>query len=125
MRCLILDTSSIMFGFSNNRNVFEIAANRFPGYRQLVSRGIINELREISKNKGKRGSYARIAMMELRAKKIDIDNISEADHWILDKAERNRSSIVITNDTQLVKRLLSLGIRVLKLSRSGILRAVW
>ena len=123
MRYLILDTSSMIFGFSNNENVFEIASYKFPGYRQLVSVGIVDELRGISKSKGRIGLYAKVALMELRAKKIDIDNIKGADQWILDKARRNRNCIVVTNDTTLVKRLSGSGIKVLKLSKSGILRA--
>jgi rRNA-processing protein FCF1 len=120
---LILDTSSMLFGFSNNVNVFELAEAEFPRYKMLVSRGIVNELEAISRNKGKKGSCARVALMELRAKKIEIDNINRADGWILEKARRNRGSVVVTNDTPLAKRLLRFGTAVFKISRSGMLRS--
>ena len=122
MKFLILDTSSMLFGFSNNRNVFDMSASEFPGYKPLVSAGIINELEGISRNRGKKGACARIALMEIRAKKIEIDNINRADGWILEKASRNRGSIVVTNDTPLAKRLLRFGTTVLKISRNGMLR---
>ena len=122
MRYLILDTSSMLFGFSNNRNVFDIATSEFPGCRPLVSAGIIRELEGISQNRGKKGACARIALMEIRAKKIEIDNINGADGWILEKARRNRGSVVVTNDTPLAKRLLRFGTNVMKISRNGMLK---
>jgi len=123
LKYLILDTSSMLFGFSNNRNVFDIAMGEFPGYRPLVSIGIIHELNGLSQNKGKKGACARMALTEIRAKKIEIDNINRADGWILEKARRNRGSVVVTNDTLLAKRLLRFGTAVLKISRSGMLRS--
>ncbi len=123
MKYLILDTSSMLFGFSNNRNVFDIAMSEFPGCRPLVSIGIIRELNGLSQNKGKKGACARMALVEIRAKKIEIDNINRADGWILEKARRNRGSVVVTNDTPLAKRLLRFGTAVLKISRSGMLRS--
>ena len=123
MKYLIIDSSSMLFGFSNNNNVFDIASGEFHGITMLVSAGIVGELRSISRNKGEKGRCASIALMELRAKKIEIDNIKGADEWIFGKARSNTGSIVITNDTELAKRLLDCGIKVLKLSRSGILKA--
>ena len=124
MGYLIIDTSSILFGFAYNRNVFEIATQRFPGSTPLVSRGIIRELTRFSAQKGKKGLRARIALIELKAKKINVDNINaNADSWILDTAPKKRGSVVITNDTALAKRLVSKGVRVYKISRSGLLKA--
>lgn len=124
MGYLIIDTSSILFGFSYNRNVFEAAMQRFPGSTLLVSRGIISELTRFSSQKGKKGLRARIALLELKAKKINVDNINaNADSWILNTAPKKKGSVVITNDTALAKRLSSKGVRVYKVSRSGLLRA--
>ncbi len=83
------------------------ALRQFPGYKLLVSKGIIRELSRFSAKKGKKGLSARIALLELKAKKINVDNISTyADSWILDTgAIKNRGSVVITNDTALAKRL--------------------
>ena len=71
---------------------------------------------------GQKGACARIALMEIRAKKIEIDNINGADGWILEKARRNRGSVVVTNDTPLAKRLLRFGTNVMKISRNGMLK---
>ncbi len=119
---VIVDTSSMMFGFSHNRNVFEAVQRRFPTRKPLVSRGILAELRAISENRGKRGASARLALLEIKAKKIDVDNITEyADKWILDASPR-RGKVVITNDTALARRLLSRGVVVFKMSVSGEIR---
>ena len=123
MKYAIIDTSSMLFGFSYNRNVFETAKGQFPGYRMLVSKGIIRELTRLSNNKGSKGLRARIALLELKAKKIDVDNISiHADKWILDTAMRNKGSVVVTNDTALAAKLSRAKLKVYKVSKSGILR---
>jgi rRNA-processing protein FCF1 len=114
----------MLFGFTYNRNVFESAIRQFPGYKLLVSRGIIRELTKISANKGNRGLRARVALLELKAKKINVDNISiYPDKWILDTSLKNKESIVITNDSALARKLKLGKIRTYKISRSGILKA--
>lgn len=123
MRCVIIDTSSILFGFAYNRNVFETAKRSFPGYELLVSKGIIRELSAISANRSSRGLRARVALLELKAKKISVDNISiNADKWILDTAAKNKDFIIITNDTALARGLEKLSVRVFKMSKSGVLK---
>ena len=120
MRYVIIDTSSMLFGFSHNRNVFETAKERFPGYGMLVSRGITGELAGIASNKSAKGLKARVALLEIKAKKISVDNISiNADKWILDTAARNKGFIVITNDTALARKLAMIRVKVFKISRSG------
>ncbi len=124
MRYVIIDTSSIIYGFSYNRNVFETAYEQFPEYRQLVSKGIIRELSRFSGVRGSKGLRARVALLELKAKKIDVDNISiNADKWILDTAMRNKDCIVITNDTALARELALAKVKVFKMSRNGIFRS--
>lgn len=123
MKQVLIDTSSIVFGFSYNRNVFETAKREFSGYELTVSKGIIKELNRLSMNKGSKGLRARVALLELKAKKINVDNISVyADKWILDKALKNRNYIVITNDTILARKLSLSKVKVYKISKSGILK---
>jgi len=123
VKYVIIDTSSILFGFSYNRNVFETAKEQFRGYKMLVSKGIINELTRLSANKGSKGLRARIALLELKSKRIDVDNISiHPDRWIVDTAIKNNSSVVITNDTALAAKLLRAKLKVYKISKSGILK---
>ena len=123
MRYAIIDTSSMLFGLSYKKSVFEAAIRHFPGYRMLVSRGIVRELARMSANRGARGARARVALLELKAKKIDVDNISTyPDKWILDTALRNRNCIVVTNDSALAGKLALSKVRTYKMSKSGMLR---
>lgn len=122
MDYVIIDTSSILFGFSYNRNVFETAKEKFPRTKILVSRGIIKELTKLSSNKGKKGLRARVALLEIKAKKINVDNISiYPDKWILDTVIRNKNHVVITNDTALARKLLLAKVKAFKISKSGML----
>lgn len=123
MKLLIIDTSSILFGFSNKINAFEAAQHHFPTHRLLVSSGIMRELSGIATNKGARGAHAKLALSILKSKKINIliDN-QLVDKWILGSAEQHPGITVITNDSILAKRLKQAGAEVCKLSRSGILR---
>lgn len=122
MQYVIIDTSSMLFGFSNGRSVFEAAKARFPTRKQLVSKGIINELNRLSINKGKKGACARLALLDIRAKKVKVDHIAAyPDSWILAKA-RETGAVTITNDTILSKRLIALDLKALKMSRNGMLK---
>jgi rRNA-processing protein FCF1 len=112
-----------MFGLSNNRSVFSSAHEQFHDYRPLVSKGIIRELVKLSSNKGNKGATARVALLEIKAKKINVDNISTyPDKWILDTASKRKDCIIVTNDTALAKRLRFAKENVYKISRSGILK---
>ena len=123
MSYTIIDTSSMLFAFSYKKNLFDIAKYAFPGNKQLVSKGIINELTRISHNKGSKGTYAKIALLELKSKKVSVDNITgNADAWILNKARASKDIVVITNDSALARSLLSEGAKVFKIAKSGILR---
>jgi len=122
MDYVIIDTSSILFGFSYNRNVFETAKEKFPRTKILISRGIIKELTKLSSNKGKKGLRARVALLEIKAKKINVDNISiYPDKWILDTVIRNKNHVVITNDTALARKLALAKVKAFKISKSGML----
>ncbi|MDE1868726.1 MAG: hypothetical protein KGH60_02050 [Candidatus Micrarchaeota archaeon] len=122
MQYIIIDTSSMLFGFANNRSVFEAVKRRFPDRKQLVSKGIISELNRLSINKGKKGACARLALLEIRLKRIQVDRISVyADSWVFAKAKRLNAT-TITNDTALAKRLAGANLKVFKISRNGMLK---
>ncbi len=119
----ILDTSSILFGFSNMRDTFEVAKNKFPGRKILVSRGVLRELAGISMNRGKRGASAKAALEAIRYKKIEVDsNNSNVDSWVYGAARRYPHSVVITNDTELYKKLKTINIESFKLTKDGHLK---
>ncbi len=121
MKLAIIDTSSILFGFSHRRNAFDVVRYVLHGHSLYLSGAVVNELRQISKNRGRLGASARIALQELRYKNIKGSNkwLSDADLDIMRVAGRHKGSTVITNDTALVKRLHGLGVEVFKLSISG------
>lgn len=106
MKLAIIDTSSILFGFSNRKNVFE-AASDLRGYSLLVVAAVIRELRWRARNKGALGAAARTALLELRYKNIKVASkaAGDADAEILRAARKHKGSAVITNDTELSKRL--------------------
>jgi rRNA-processing protein FCF1 len=120
---LIVDTSSIVFGFTYKEDVFAIAKKDFPSMNMLISVGILNELSKLSRNKGKKGAAAKTAIESLRYKKINVDsNTGSVDSWIFNKAKEYPHSVVITNDTELFKKLKASEIRSLKLTKTGLLR---
>ncbi len=122
-RFVIIDTSSILFGIANRKDVFDIARARLPGYQMIVSRGVIREIRGISQNRGRRGASAGAALEAIKYKKVHVDNNStDVDDWILSKAIGYPGSVVITNDTALAKRLRSNSVETRKLTRDGSLR---
>lgn len=121
MRYVIVDTSSILFGFSNRKSVFE-AVRAELGVACLVSKGIISELNSISTRKGIRGGEARAALWELSLKKIKIEaNPKYPDSWIRQRVTQPGIVAVVTNDTRLASAIKD-DVMVLKLSRDGRLR---
>lgn len=120
---LIIDTSSIVFGFSNKRDVFEIAHGRFPGYDILISAGVLGELSKLARNRGTKGAGARTAIEALKYKKVNVDNSTgSVDSWIYAKSREYPHTVVVTNDTELYKKLKSANINCLKLTKAGLLR---
>ncbi len=120
---VIIDTSSILFGISCKKDVFQIAERDFPSADVLISAGILRELSGISRNMGKRGASAKTAIESLKYKKVDVDNNTRSvDSWIHAKSQQYPHAVVITNDTALYKKLKASNIRALKLTKSGLLR---
>ncbi len=121
MGYVIVDTSSILFGFANHRSVFE-AVSAELGDRCLVSKGIINELNRVSKRKGTGGAEAKAALRELSLKKIKIEADSKyPDLWIKSMASGTGITAVVTNDTELASAIKKDTV-VFKFSREGKLK---
>ena len=121
MKLVIIDTSSILFGFAHGKNAFEAVRYGLHDYAPYLSLAVVRELNGISRNRGRLGTAARVALQELRYKNIKGSNksLSNADLDIIRVAGEHKDSAVITNDTALVKKLLGLGVEVFKLSLSG------
>ncbi|MCL5430530.1 MAG: hypothetical protein M1504_03580 [Candidatus Marsarchaeota archaeon] len=123
MPYVIIDTSSILFGFKYRKDVFDIARYKLTGSKLMISRGVLRELNRLSQNKGKKGATARAALLTIKYKKIEIDNNNAVvDKWILSVARKLAGPVVITNDTELSMRLKALDVKCLKLTRDGLLK---
>jgi len=119
---IIVDTSSIVFGMEYRKSAIGASKTKFPDLKPLISKGIISELNKLSLNKGKKGAAAKAALAEITLKRIDIEGISgHADSWILSRAARSEGSVVVTNDTELARKLLNLKASVFKMSKNGFL----
>ncbi len=120
---MIIDTSSIVFGFSFNKDVFEIARQEFPKCEIVISDGVIGELRKIAENSGVKGSHAKTALLSIKSKNVKVhNNRGNVDSWIHKAAASYKNPVIITNDTALFKSLKQKGIIVFKLGKSGFLK---
>jgi rRNA-processing protein FCF1 len=118
---IIIDTSSILFGFASKKDVFHIASVQLHG-NLIISKGVIRELASKASNRGARGAHAKAALESLRHMSINImSDQGNVDSWITRSAKR-LNAVVVTNDTMLAKRLSSSNIMVFKLSKSGQMR---
>ncbi len=123
MKFAVIDTSSILFGFANSKDVFEIIGNQYPGYKEVISLGVLNELSRAALNRGKKGSSAKAAIESIKYKNVYVEDIDySVDRWVFSKATDAKGSIAITNDSELYKKLRTAGISCFKLTRDGKLR---
>ncbi len=122
-KAVIIDTSSIVFGFENGKDAFGVAKQGIAGAMILISQGVLRELARIAQNKGKKGIAAKTALAAIKHKNLKVDNDNTyVDSWILLKAGEYPHSVVITNDTALYKKLESANITCLKLTKEGLLK---
>ena len=121
LRGVIIDTSSILFGFANGKNAIEIVRLHFHSTPIMISKGILRELLAKSKNNGLKGMSARLSMMAVSNSGVKIiDSNINPDRWIISKSESGM--IVVTNDTALARQSSKMGATVYKLSKDGKLR---
>ncbi len=127
MKAALIDTSSILFALRYRKDLFERLGEQFPDCKPVISRGVVGELKAMGANRGKRGALARLALMMLKSKKVEIHNIGiDPDRWIQRQAARSRGRMVVTNDSELARKASAIGARCFKVSRSGsIKRYLW
>ena len=122
MGCVIVDTSSILFGVSNNVDVFEKVSDAFPGSEIVISIGVLRELKGLSSGNGRNSRNAKVSLNLIAKKKLKV----KRDNGIVDDWIRHESAsggcIVCTNDTKLRRALRQNGVNVLTLGRAGQLR---
>ncbi len=120
MHGIIIDTSSILFGLSNKVDAFKKVEEQL-NLSPIISKGVLNELTEISKSRKSASKYAKVALLLIERHGIRTEeNDAYVDKWILSSAKAFGS--VCTNDTNLKKALRARGITVYSISRDGILR---
>ncbi len=122
VRCVVIDTSSIIFGFSKKVDVFERIREEFPGYEIIMPSGVLGELEKIGKEKMKESVNARYALgvigkLGLRV----VPSYAYVDRWILEKAD-GMGCTVCTNDGELRKKLAAMGVKVVSVSVGGGIR---
>ncbi len=121
MRCIIVDTSSILFGFYHHIDIFDKILDEMLGYKIIISKGVIRELEKLA-NSRKQKPYAEVALSSVQRHKIEIlENDSNVDSWIMEESAKN-GCVVCTNDMDLKRRLKSKGVSVVSLSLSGRLK---
>lgn len=122
MKCIIVDTSSVIFGLSNKVNVFESIKEHMPEYRIIISKGITKELKKIAQGGTKNRKFGKIALILLKQYNLEaVSDYSYPDNFILREAVF-RKCAVCTNDVVLKRKLRSEGIKTLSIGRNGLLR---
>jgi rRNA-processing protein FCF1 len=122
VRRVVIDTSSIIFGFSKKIDVFEKIREEFPGHEILMPSGVIGELEKIGKEKMKESVNARYALGVIGKLGLKVvPSYAYVDRWLLEKAE-GIGCIVCTNDGELRKKLSAKGLKVVSVSVGGAIR---
>ena len=122
MPFIIVDTSSIIFGLSNKKDVFEAVRNHQRAYSPIISEGIIRELKLIRERHEKYSKFAGAALLLISMAHVEITkDSSSVDEWIKKEAV-GKGYAVCTNDTALKRSLKTAKIRVFSMTRSGTLR---
>ena len=120
---IIIDTSSILFAVKFGRDAFDAAAALGASSHIAIPTGVIDELRGISNGRGSKAIGARTALKMLRIKNVKLyKSVEKVDDWIYHHAMENPGCTVITNDTELFKRLKGIHSKVFKISKNGSIR---
>ena len=120
---IIIDTSSILFAVKFGKDAFNAAAVLGSPSRIAIPEGVIEELRGISSGRGARAIEARTALKMLRIKNVKLyKSVEKVDDWIYHHAMENPDCAVITNDTELFRRLKGIHSKVFKISKNGSIR---
>jgi rRNA-processing protein FCF1 len=121
MKSILVDTSSIVFALSNNKDIFAVIEEKLEA-KVVISQGIVRELQRLGSKRNKEGRAAKLAMEIMRLHDIEVlPDIEKVDDFIVKTGAAGKMA-VCTNDLGLKKRLLGVGVRALSVSQKGILR---
>ncbi|MEM0201290.1 MAG: hypothetical protein QXD23_02690 [Candidatus Micrarchaeaceae archaeon] len=121
---IIVDTNAILFGLKYNKNIFEVLLENeeYSHLKILISKGVIRELKKFSLSSKKLKIEASIAINIIQNMQLIIDNSNQyVDSWILSKSLKG-NVLVCTNDIKLKRKLKSLGVGVISITKTGKLR---
>ena len=116
MKTIILDTNFLVIPFQFGIDVFDEINKLITGKHRIVTlQGVIRELKNLEKNKGKDSRAAKLGLELIERKELEIiqtkeDNVDDA---IVEIADGNM--IVATNDKELIKRLKDKNVKVIYL----------
>ncbi|MFH1630700.1 MAG: PIN domain-containing protein [Candidatus Aenigmatarchaeota archaeon] len=117
MREVILDTNFLMIPGKFKVDVFHELA--LEGFEPVTLKNCIEELKKISEKTGAQGTYAKIALEIVEKNGIPIKRkvIQATDNAIIQYAIENICSVA-TNDRELIERLKTAGIKVVRLRQN-------
>ena len=119
---VLVDTSSIVFGFMNKGNVFQALREELPGYTQVISRGVLRELKRLAESRKKERASAAAALAYISGAQVEVDgSTAYVDSWIARRAEVGGGT-VCTNDIKLKRGLRARGTATLSMTKGGIVR---
>lgn len=119
---MIVDTSSILFALSNRMDAFRAIEEADEDYEPVVTSGVVTELKDIGKGRGKQSMNARAALSVMKERSIEVIAAGGVvDDSILSAAKRFRCS-VCTNDIGLKRRLKASGVKAVSIGRDRKLR---
>ncbi len=120
-KCIVIDTSSIIFGFSHMVNIFDSIQNTMPDCTMVASIGILRELSGIGHSTKRSSPYANVGLVQVLKRCRVIKDNSSVDSWITKYSIKHNCS-VCTNDIELKQKLKDKGISTYSISKNGTLR---
>ena len=120
---VIIDSNFFLTSYKYNLDIFGEVGYLVGNRKFTISRGVINELKSISKRKGKSGLEARfgLKLIDNNIDKIEIvESVKSVDDWVVEYAEKY-NAIVCTIDNGLKNRLKAKELKVIMIkSRSKV-----
>lgn len=123
-KSVILDANVVLTPYQFHFDIFrELDDLLEPPYKLLIPTCVINEVKKLSKGRGKEAMAARFALKLIdvnceSGKLSKIKGSAPADDWIVDYSSKN-GAIVCTNDVGLKERLRAVKVKVISMkSRS-------
>ncbi|MBN2122408.1 nucleotide-binding protein [Candidatus Micrarchaeota archaeon] len=113
---ILLDTNFLLVPYQFKLDVFEEMKGVFEGaYSYVVPSGVIGELQNLGKGKGREGAAARFGLKLLRMREHEeVKSDGNVDEWILGYAQKE-GLIVATNDRALREKLKRKRVKVVSL----------